>query len=537
MISFISYIVFAVASLIITYGVTRYSDVDQFIHTRTKRLTYGVPWGTLIFAVVLISVFFIVQRGYRPGGPTVVGFRAWSITYIQGWVFSSITHLNTTHLIGNVMWLLVFGSLAEYVWGHYPFDKTNARGNVNSTSNRVLDTPLTRVSLFLAAFFAYGFVSSILLPGATIGASGIVFVCIGIVVAVRPLLGVSGVVVAEVLQVILNVVMSPVAVESVTRVQRSTSVTTVDQGHIVGFLAGVLIGVGLIHRRNREKPSVLHVWCAGITVSVFQSLHTISWASGEGTVIVLQGIGLATVGVLMVGIALGVAADDHSVISAIDLSLRETTLGFIIAVLLAFSIVGLSFSFVNVTDSQQKGVEVDDYTVWYADGAPNQYQPLTQSIVGGNSGNTSGVHVTSPDRTAWHVAVSPGELAKEGSVTVPVGGAFSRVEITVVRESWTVIDGGTVYSVSAERGNGSDTVLFNSGTVESNQSIAGNVFELSVIDGKFVITATSDETTISKRVPRVGGEITLDGVTVRNEDGSLYVKSDGTRILLAEYGS
>lgn len=541
MIGILSIIVFVIVIGTAAYFLVKNTDTPLLKTEFESRFVYGVPWVTLVTIIGLVGVFLFIQSGHKPSGATVVGFRSWSITYPQGWIFSSFAHLDTGHITSNVIWLLVFGGMVEYSWSHYPRNatKTETSSNQARESQVPVQTPSRRIALLLSIIILYSVGSSLVIPGATIGFSGVVFVLIGIIVVIRPTWAIAGVVTARILQELTDIVFSPVVVERRFVIQVTAGVgETSLQGHLVGFLVGVLLGAALLRVQTRMAPPSVTVWLAGITIAVFQSLHEFSFNTGSNQVVIFQAIGASAIVLLMVCIAYGISVPNRPLISRIDLSLHEATLGFVLAIVLAFALVGLTFSFVAIDDENQNGIEIEDYTVWYTDGTPNQYESqFPVGITSGETGNVSGVLITSPERTAWHVAATPQELRREETMTVPVGDAFFREEVTINRSSWNVVGNGTVYTVTGTTSNQAKTVLYDSQSRQSIHRVNNTQFYISVDNGIFYITAeTEPGRTTTKRVPDAGQRISLNWGDVVHADDKLYAVNNESRVLLANRG-
>jgi hypothetical protein len=86
-----------------------------------KRLVLGVPWGTLVVVAFVAAFYLFAQDGLtNPHNPVVVPFRAWGYFYPTGMLTAGFAHSGLGHVTGNLLGTLVFGSLAEYAWSHFP---------------------------------------------------------------------------------------------------------------------------------------------------------------------------------------------------------------------------------------------------------------------------------------------------------------------------------------------------------------------------------------------------------------------------------
>ena len=96
-------------------------DTARVRRTLERRFHYGVPWGTLVTAILLVAFYLFVQRGMTTWSePVVHAYVSWSYFYPTGIVTAGVAHGNPAHLLGNLTALVVFGTIVEYVWGHYP---------------------------------------------------------------------------------------------------------------------------------------------------------------------------------------------------------------------------------------------------------------------------------------------------------------------------------------------------------------------------------------------------------------------------------
>ncbi|WP_132058854.1 rhomboid family intramembrane serine protease [Halorussus amylolyticus] len=289
------------------------------------RLLYGVPWGTLLTASAVVGFYLGVQGGFEsPNDPLVLPFVTWSYFYPTGLLTAGIAHGGPAHIVSNMTATLVFGSIAEYAWGHRPqSDRVGKQrglptdGEAAATSDRrgsgVLDRPWFRAFVaFPAALFAGALLTAVFSLGPGLGFSGVVFGLVGFAAVLRPLTSVVGVVVASTLSVTLDALTQPVVRETVEAVPPSPPgwAGIAFQAHLLGFLLGVIVAILVVSRRRR-KPSFATLGLSVFVIGAVQSLWLLVWTPSQDTYVLYRGIGL----VLVVGLALllasAVAGDDR----------------------------------------------------------------------------------------------------------------------------------------------------------------------------------------------------------------------------------
>ena len=96
-------------------------DTARVRRTLDRRFHYGLPWGTLLTTVLLVAFYLFVQRGMTGWNePVVYAYVSWSYFYPTGILTAGFAHGSPAHLLGNLTALVVFGTIVEYAWGHYP---------------------------------------------------------------------------------------------------------------------------------------------------------------------------------------------------------------------------------------------------------------------------------------------------------------------------------------------------------------------------------------------------------------------------------
>jgi len=519
----------ALALLVLRHGGDR-----RLLAPLRERFVLGVPWGTAVVVLGLYGVYFLAQGGGEYGGPIVAGFRSWSIRYPQGILFSSFAHASDSHITGNVLGTVAFAPIAEYAWSHYPRE----RGSQSFGSWRT--NPFVRVGLFVLGVVAFGLLDSLFVPGAIIGFSGVVFAFAGFGVVTFPAGAVAAMLGIQVVSVVRLALLYPVT----TAVARPRFVTPswagiALQGHAFGFLVGVLAGVILLRTRDRW-PSLRYVWFAAVVFAVSRSMHQVYWFLGSDRFRLFRGIGAAGVLLLASLVALATVRRDRPLVSRIDLSVREAAVGLLFAFVLAISLAGVPYTLVSVSPGEEvdDGIQVEDYTVTYAENVENRYISAVRIPFVGNplSANVSGVIVASDRRNLWAVSTTRGELAFDGRAVVPVGGATWREEVVVNRTTWTVLGENETYRVSGRHGDGPGTQLYAADPAQVAGRINNGTVSIRPAEESFELVVARNGSAVGvARVPAHNGSVRIAGITFEREHRNLYARHDGTEIRIAEF--
>jgi hypothetical protein len=501
--------------------------------TLRRRFVLGVPWGTLLAVLALLVIYYGLQGG-NTGNPVVVGFRSWSYTYPLGMVLAPFAHSSESHLIGNLVSTLAFAPVAEYVWSHYP----TRRGR--QTFGSALSNPFVRILVFLAGVFVVGLATSVFIPGALIGFSGVVFAFAGFGLVTWPAAAIFALVGERVVSLAYFALDNPVYVAGgQTRFITPWFANVAIQGHALGLLVGVLLGLAVVRRRDRW-PSARLVWFAVLVFAVAKSLHALYWYLGGVRYAMFRAIGLASVLVLALVIAAAAIRTDRTLVGRIDLSRRTAATGVIVCVVLAIGVVAVPYNVVAVTagPAADDGVQVRDYTVTYAEDVTDRYVASVEIPVIRDAFtiNTSGVIVTSDRRNAWEVVVPPGRLAVRGEVAVPVGGLGWRETVRVNRTGWSVVDGGSTYRVTMARDGTDPRQVFTADPVTVPAIVNGSRIQIAPANPGFRVAVEPDNTTrLTAPVPVEGTNVTLGDITFNRTGGSLRAVHDGTILRIARH--
>jgi hypothetical protein len=498
------------------------------------RLLLGVPWGTAIVVAALLVIYYAVQGAGSLGQPVVVGFRSWSYSYPLGMVFGPFSHSSDDHITGNLVSTVAFAPIAEYVWSHYP----TCRGSHSFGSWPT--NPFARVAAFVGAVFVVGLATSFLIPGALIGFSGVVFAFGGFVLVTRPVVGVVALVAERVVRLTYFTLDNPV----LTARGRTQFVTpywadVAVQGHALGLLLGVLVGL-LVARRREEWSGVGRVWGAVLLFATTKSLWAVYWYLGGTEYVLFGGAGLALVFALAGLVAVSFAPGDRTLVSRIDLSRREAAAGLLVAGVLAMGLTAIPYNTVSVAPGPEAGtgVEVQDYTVTYAEDVPDRYigavdVPLLRDafVV-----NTSGVVVTSDRRDAWEVVVPAQRLKVRGRVTVPVGGVGWRETVAVNRTTWSVIDGPETYTVYIDPPDGQRRQVYTAEPAVVPAVINDSRIAIRPADTGYEVAVGRNDTLVGTApVPGEGGNVTVADIRFNRTGNRLRAIHDGTRVPIAKF--
>jgi membrane associated rhomboid family serine protease len=499
-----------------------------------RRLLLGVPWGTLAVVGALLFVYYVLQGASQLGQPVVVGFRSWSYWYPLGMVLGPFAHSGYSHLVGNLVSTVAFAPVAEYAWSHYP-TRRGAHSFGSLSTN-----PFVRAAGFVLAVALVGLATSLFIPGALIGFSGVVFAFAGFALVTRPILGVFALLGERVVRLLYFSMDNPVLVargrqQFVTPYWADVAV----QGHALGLLVGVLAGLALARRRE-EWPAVGRVWLALLVYAVAKSLWAFYWYLGGTEYVLFRGVGLATTVVLAGLVAVAVARRDAVLVSRIDLSRREAATGLLVAGVLAIAVAAVPYNTVTVSGGPQDGigVQVRDYTVTYAEDVPNRYIaaveiPLLRDAL---SVNTSGVVVTSDRRNAWEVVVPAGDLRVRGRVRVPVGGLGWRETVVLNRTTWSVVDGGATYKVYAHRAGQPRREVFRADPAVVPAVINDSRMAIRPADRGYELAVARNDTVVGVGpVPTGGRNVTVADIRFNRSGERLRAVYDGTRVPIATF--
>ncbi len=301
-----------VATVVSTLLFAWYAGGGRWRDRVSDRLLYGVPWGTLVVVAVNVAFYLLAQGGFNDfTDPLFFPYVSWSYFYPLGMLTAGIAHGSAGHILGNMAGTLVLGSVAEYAWGHRPPSAWGDR--VGGLAGRFdvrhhegyLDNPWVRaLAVFPGALLGCALVTSFLSLGPGLGFSGAVFGIIGFAVVMAPLAAVVGIVATSALGQLVTALRQPIVRAGIESGPPSPPAWAGIgfQAHMLGFLLGVLVAVGVLVVRERH-PSAERVFFATAVVGLAQSLWLISLPADSETFVLYRGAGTILVVVLSVLVA------------------------------------------------------------------------------------------------------------------------------------------------------------------------------------------------------------------------------------------
>ncbi|WP_247000498.1 rhomboid family intramembrane serine protease [Halosolutus gelatinilyticus] len=568
----------------------RWGDVAR------SRLVMGVPWGTLVVIALVCCVYLFVQDGIGDfADPVVIPFRAWSYFYPLGMLTAGLSHAGPNHLTGNLIGTLVVAPIAEFAWGHYPAERDSESVGSWRTEpwvRALVVFPLAAIGVaLLTSFFALGPVIGF--SGVVFAFAGFAIVHYPI----ATILAVIGV--RSVLGTVYRALQSPIYVYTAEAQPPAPPswATIAIQGHALGFFVGLVLGVLVLQQRNR-RPDALRTWLAILLYGFSSSLWAIYWFGESNTYVLFRGPGVVIVSILalvvtvaivgpetplvpprlarrlpVVGtrrtgaldraLELGSAADHEGEdgartsdrfdrIRAIGAGARtnESRLSnatyrgsAFLAVLVVFAIVAgiaipvnlLLLDGTTAPSASEASVEVEDYTVMYAEDVENEL--VSAIAVGGFDDElaieSSGVIVVSEERNLWLEAVSAQQLAFDGEETIYVGGPGWREAVHVERTGWNPVGNETVYQVRIWADGADERVAYESNTSQADLRIADRNVTIASEDGEFQIEVESNGIVDAAAIPDENETVEAGGLTFEREGATLYASADGTEVAVA----
>jgi membrane associated rhomboid family serine protease len=515
------------------------------------RFVLGVPWGTVVSVLGVLSVYLFVQGGlnhwYRP---VVIPFRAWSYLAPLGMLTAGFSHVGPGHLLGNLFGTLTLAPIVEYAFGHYP----RKRGSSSFGSFRT--NPYVRSLLvFPAGVAVAGVVLTLFTLGPVIGFSGVVFAFAGFALVRYPFGTVLALAGSDVLGLAYRSLVSPTQIAS----GRSVFITPwwsdiAIQGHGIGLLAGVLLGALSLRRADSSAPRPTRLWAGVVIVGTMQSLWAVYWYRGGTEFVLFRALGASLVAIVAVLITVAVTGSDRSLLGRLSrddddadadadsasgpasdwAAISPRQVGLTALVILAAVLAGPAIPLNLVTaegDVPGDPVTVDGYEVTYAENVPNGMVSAIPLEGFGETTqvNTSGVIVRNEERNIWLTAVSKGRLAHNGRSQVVVGGVGWRDTVTAVRRGWMAIDGGVAYRVRLTAA-GANRTAFTSEPAQANLQIDGNNVSVAPENGTFVLVVGSANRTSRAPVPANNSSVTLQNITFTREDQRVIASYDGTTV-------
>ena len=513
--------------------------------TLRRRFVLGVPWGTLVSALFVACVYLFLQGGLtRWRAPLVLPFRAWSYFYPLGMATAAFAHAGPAHLIGNLVGTLTLAPLVEYAWGHFP----RRRGSSSFGSFRT--NPLARAFvLFPAAVLGVGLATAVFAVGPIVGFSGVVFAFAGFALVYYPVWTVVALTAGRAVDLVFNALAEP----TITAAGRSTYVTPwfaniAVQGHAVGLLFGLLLGLALADRRGDSPPSALRLWVGTFLFAVAEGLWAVYWYLSGDTFVLFRAVGAALVVALATLVAAAVRGSDRTLRdrgrvaggrlrrAVGGVSVKRVALGTLVLAAAALSGVAVPVNLFAVSEGgfANQSVEARDYRVTYAEGVQSGMVPAVDvaGLERATNVTTSGVIVRNPDRGIWTTAVTTGRLASAGRATVPVGGVGWRETVVADRDGWNVIGGGTAYRVGVGT-DGRIVPVYVSEPATATAVVAGwNVSVAPAPDEFYVVLSDGGERRRAP-LPAPNGSVSVGGVTFVRDGSALFAEIRETRVPVA----
>ncbi|WP_255196219.1 rhomboid family intramembrane serine protease [Halorarius litoreus] len=505
-------------------------------HRLRRRFVMGVPWGTLLTIGVVIAFYAFVQGavdGWR--NPLVIPFRAWSYFYPTGILTAGLAHAGEGHLVGNLLGTLVFGSLAEYAWGHFP----SRRGSQSFRS--LPENPFARIAVFPLACVAAAVLSGVFGLGPVIGFSGVVFAFAGFSVVRYPIATVILLVGSDLVTLVYRALQTPVLPGSAGPAFTTPWWANVAiQGHAVGFFMGLVAGVLLFRRRGSVAPAG-RVWFGALAFAAAKGLWAVYLIRGGGQFTLFRAGGVALLFVLAALVVSAARASDRDLVGAIDLSRREAAVGLLVTVLFALALVAVPYNLLTIedasVDANVTSIEARDYTVLYAEGTPDRYVGAYDLPIVNTSGVTSsGVIVASEERGIWWEAVSKGRLAFSGRQVVRVGGIGWEERVVANRSGWNTVGGPTAYKVYLKKGGPENDrqLAYLSPPAPAEPTIDGRNVSVAPTAGGFeLVIARGNETLGRSPLPGVNETRTAGGLTFVRNETRLFATANDTRVRVA----
>ena len=500
-----------------------------------RRLLLGVPWGTLLTVAGVLAVYLFVQGAYRHSDLLVTPFRTWSYYYPVGMLLGPFAHGSVGHVTGNLVGTLIYGTVVEYVWGHYP----QRRGETSFSSLRT--NPFARILTVPLVMVTVGVFTGVFALGPVVGFSGVVFALAGFALVTRPYPFLGALFGGRIVDLVYTALRSPEptvggSVQYVTPWWANVAI----QGHAIGLVAGVFLGTALLGVRT-ERPGPGKVFFATLVFAVVQGLWAVYIPVGGGRFTLFRWLGTALVLLLAVLVSAATLYTDRRALSDFEGGWPSIA-GFALVVALAalcLASVPANGASLGDGDLPEGGLRVGDYVVTYDEDVRNAYvdsmplPPTAQQNI-----TESGVVVASADREIWTVAVPRSRLSLRGGATVVVGGVGWRETVRVDHSSWSVAGNDSVYGMSMARADGQSRTVYTSSPSTFDGRVAGRNLTLRPVDDGFEIAVRRNGDVVDRGpVPENTSSREIGGLTFERNRSQLYAVGNGTRVVVARAGN
>lgn len=507
-----------------TASATRPPALSHLRNRLQSRFVLGVPWGTIALCCLIGTVYFVVQDGLGAWGePLTIPFTSWSYRHPLGVLLGPVAHQGPDHLLANLTGTLVFGSVAEYVYGH------------GSTGGGLRNAPAVRAFvIFPGVALLAGVVSIAFSWGPSIGFSDVVYAFAGVALVRYPLGTVVAISVGDALSVVLRAIEEPLFVVSRTPASDPWFVDTALQSHTFGLLLGITAGVALLVVRDADPPSAFRLWVAAALFGSVQSLWVVWWPR-ETAYVLARGAGVLLVGCLATLITTATVAATSGLGSVSDGRARRIGFALLVVPLVVMAAVAVPIN--AATDVREppeaRTVDVGGYAVTYAEDVPNE-RLAPFAAVTGEPATTSGVLVVDPDRGIWTRPVSAGRLESDGTESIRVGGLGWDRTVFVVRRGWRTTGGNTTFQVWINPNHGGFNRVYASPPAQAAPVVAGHNVTVVPSGIRFRVRVTRANGTVGTApIPERGENVTLGPVELRRDRDRLIAVTDDTRVPVA----
>ncbi|RQG89816.1 rhomboid family intramembrane serine protease [Natrarchaeobius halalkaliphilus] len=372
-------------------------------------------------------------------------------------------------------------------------------------------------------------------------------------------------------------------------------------GFFIGLVLGIALLERRRNRTGGSgvAPSAMRIWIAVLLYAFSKGLWQIYWFGEGNTYYLFRGPGVALVAALALVITLAIAASNRPVLpdrfatriqrarssrdgapgSPVDRPIdrldgeesahseagvrferiRELASSFdagsrgagtltrrgtaFVSVLLVLAVLGGVAIPLNLlviegaTDADGPTVQIEDYTVQYAEGVENELvSGIGIDAIEDDAGlSGDGVIVSSDRRNLWMEAITAARLEFSGSETVSVGGPGWRETVHVERAGWDPVGNDTVYQVWLWQDGTDRQLAYESNASRADVRIDNSTVAIAPDEGEFLLEIDSDgdESVSSVPVPELNESAVAGGLTVENEDGTLYAETAGTTVAVA----
>ncbi|WP_276271717.1 rhomboid family intramembrane serine protease [Haloarcula litorea] len=499
-----------------------------------RRLLLGLPWGTLLTMALVAAIYLFVQGAWWHPRPLVTPFRTWSYFYPLGMVTGAFTHGSVGHVTGNLLGTLVFGTVVEYAWGHYP----QRRGVQSFTGLRT--NPFARILAVPAAMIAVGLFTGLFAIGPVVGFSGVVFALGGFALVARPYLFLGALLASRAVdQVYVALRFPQPTVGGSTRFVTPWWADIAIQGHAIGLLAGVLLAGALTLARD-EPTRPARVFFAALVYAVSRGLWAVYVPVGGGEYTLYRWLGTGLVFLLALLVATATARRGRDLVPEFERDAGSLATLAVVVALCSLCLAAVPANLATIEDAEvpDEGIEVEGYTVAYAEDVRNEYAASIWTPLGiGESRtniSTSGVIVANADREIWIRTVPKGRLAVNQRATVVVGGVGWREPVYANRSGWNVLGNDTVYRVQLRRAGGPRRTAYTSPPSTADATVAGRNVTLRAAETGFrVAVSRGNETIATGPLPANMSSRSVGGLTIERNRTRIYASTNDTRVRIA----